>query len=204
MSETITFYGTPLSGNAYKVRLFLSLLGLEFQEVDVDWKKGETRSESFLRINPRGQVPVIQDGDLMVWDSQAILAYLARTYAEEWFPVAPTELAQVMQWLAVSENEILYGLACLRAAKVYGIRCDIEQVAEWSYSVLAIMNTHLQAEPWLAVQRPTVADIACFPYVALSWQGGVDLDDYPSVARWIEQIRSLPRFVSMEGLTPAG
>lgn len=204
MSQLITFYGTPQSGNAYKVRLFLSLLGLAFEEIDVDWKKGATRSKAFLRINPRGQVPVIRDGELTVWDSQAILAYLARRYADEWFPVDPTKLAQTMQWLAVSENEIQYGLAYLRAAKVYGIPCNLEEVTECSYSILAIMDAHLRKEKWLAAGRPTVADIACFPYVAISWQAGVDIIAYPSITRWLEQIKSLPGFVAMEGLTPPG
>ena len=128
----ITLYGTPVSGNAYKARLLLSLLGLEFEEIDVNLMSGENRTESFLALNPRGQVPVLVDGEATVWDSQAILAYLARRYGEAWLPADPVAMAEVMQWLAVSENELLFGLARgpsgpalrprLRSALMPGIR----------------------------------------------------------------------------------
>ena len=80
----ITLYGGPLSGNAYKVRLLLTLLGLEFEETVVNLQTGENRTESFLALNPRGQIPTLVDGDVTVWDSQAILVYLARRYGEAW------------------------------------------------------------------------------------------------------------------------
>ena len=178
------------------------LLGQPFEDVSLDSSKGETRTPEFLRLNPRGQVPVIRDGRVTVWDSQAILVYLARKYAGDWLPLDPESLAETMQWLAVSENEVLYGLAYLRAARVYGIECDMERVREWSDSILHVIEHRLAGAPWLAASRPTVAAIACFPYVALSWQGGVDLGDYPAIGRWIGRIRSLPGFVAMEGLDP--
>ncbi len=113
-------YSTPFSGNSYKIRLFLSLLGLEHEVVDVDVAHGETRSSEFLRRNPRGQVPVLKDGEVTVWDSQAILVYLARRYCMAWLPTEAIPLAEVLQWLAVSQNELLYGLASARAVKRYG------------------------------------------------------------------------------------
>ena len=103
----ITLYGGPLSGNAYKVRLLLTLLGLEFEETVINLQTGDNRTESFLALNPRGQIPTLVDGDVTLWDSQAILVYLARRYGEAWLPVEPAAMAEVMQWLALAENELL-------------------------------------------------------------------------------------------------
>ena len=82
-------YVAPLSGNSYKARLFLLMLGLEHESIDVDWRTGANRAEWFRAISPRMKVPALVDGEVTVWDSQAILAYLARTYAPEWMPTEP-------------------------------------------------------------------------------------------------------------------
>jgi glutathione S-transferase len=193
-------YSTPASGNSYKIRLFLSLLGLEHEVVDVDVAHGETHSSEFLRRNPRGQVPVLEDGEVTVWDSQAILVYLARRYRMAWLPTEAIPLAEVLQWLAVSQNELLYGLASARAVKRFGFECDLSQAQELGRSGLAVMDTHLRTRDWLAVGRPTVADVACFPYVALAPEGDVTLHAYPEVLRWIARIKTLPGFIGMEGI----
>src|SRR5512142_3523866 len=104
-----------LSGNSYRARLFLSLLGIRYDLVPVNLMKGENREPWFLKLNPRGQVPTLDDSGTVVWDSMAILVYLARKYGgEKWLPVDATGMAQVVQWLAVMENETLYGLARAR------------------------------------------------------------------------------------------
>ena len=196
----ITLYGTPNSGNAYKVRLLLSLLGLEFEETFIDLQTGENRTESFLALNPRGQVPVLVDGDITVWDSQAILVYLARRYGEEWLPVAPAAMAEVMQWLAVAENELLFGLARARAVKSFGRDFDLASSQAYGREGLKVLEQRLAEHSWLAAGRPTIADIACMPYPALSWMGDIPLDDYPAVRAWIDRVRALPGFVAMEGI----
>ena len=193
-----------LSGNAYKARLFLALIGLDYELVEVDWRKGETRTQAFLRLNPRGQVPVLQDDAEIVWDSQAILAYLARRYGPKWLPVEASELAQVLQWLAVSENEIYYGLAYARGAKIYDIEIEHEKVMERSHRALTVLEQRLTEEDWLAASQPTIADVACFPYVALCEQGGFDLDNYPAIGKWIYRIKSFEGFVGMAGIPPLG
>lgn len=193
-------YSTPFSGNSYKIRLFLSLLGLEHEVVDVDVAHGETRSSEFLRRNPRGQVPVLKDGEVTVWDSQAILVYLARRYCMAWLPTEAIPLAEVLQWLAVSQNELLYGLASARAVKRYGFECDFDRAQALGRSGLAVMDAHLCTRDWLAAGRPTVADVACFPYVALAPEGEVALHPYPQVLRWIARIKTLPGFIGMEGI----
>ena len=196
----ITLYSAPRSGNAYKVRLVLSLLGLEFDEVSINLQTGENRAGSFLAMNPRGQVPTLVDGEVTIWDSQAILAYLARRYGKDWLPVEPVALAEVMQWLAVAENELLFGLAHARAAKVFGRDYDLAACQAYGRAGLKVLDQRLSGHAWLAAGRPTIADVACMPYVALSYMGEVSLDDFPAVRAWIERVRDLPGFVAMEGM----
>ena len=196
----IKLYGAPLSGNAYKVRLLLSLLGLEFEETDVNLQTGENRTESFLALNPRGQIPTLIDGDVTVWDSQAVLVYLARRYGEAWLPVEPTAMAEVMQWLAVAENELLFGLARARAVKVFGRDFDLASCQAYGHAGLKVLEQRLAEHRWLAAAKPTIADIACMPYAALSYMGDIPLDDYPAVRAWIDRVRALPGFIAMEGI----
>ena len=196
----IRLYGAPLSGNAYKTRLLLELLGLEYEETVVNLQTGENRTGSFLALNPRGQIPTLVDGDVTVWDSQAILVYLARRYGEAWLPVEPAPMAEVMQWLALAENELLFGLARARAVKVFGRDFDLAACQAYGRAGLKVLEKRLAGHEWLAAGKPTIADIACMPYAALSYMGGVPLDDFPSVRAWIGRIRALPGFVAMEGI----
>ena len=196
----ITLYGTPVSGNAYKARLLLSLLGLEFEEIGVNLMTGENRTESFLALNPRGQIPVLVDGGVTVWDSQAILVYLARRYGEAWLPADPVAMAEVVQWLAVSENELLFGLARARAVLHFGRDFDLASSQAYGRAGLKVLEQRLAGNDWLAAGKPTIADVACMPYAALSHMGGVPLDDHPAVRAWIDRIRTLPGFIAMEGI----
>ena len=201
-------YNHPLSGNSYKVRLFLALLGLDYDLRNMEWDETGTRSKEFLAINPRGQVPVLQDAGITVWDSQAILAYLACHHGEEWFPLDRQKTAQVMQWLAVSENELMFGLAGARGLKKFGVevvrnaygQVDLDMAQKMGRVGLAAMDVQLAKTEWLALDRPTIADVACFPHVALASEGGINLDDYPSIVSWISRIKALPGFIAMEGI----
>src|SRR5262245_15966802 len=104
-------YYTPNSGNAYKVRILLSLLNVPYEKVAVDTRNKEHKQAPFLKLNPRGEVPVLEDGGTVVWDSAACLAYVARKHGgEQWLPADPAGMAQVMQWMALAGNEIQFGL----------------------------------------------------------------------------------------------
>ncbi|MES9994368.1 MAG: glutathione S-transferase family protein [Candidatus Thiodiazotropha sp.] len=194
---SLKLYNFPKSGNCYKVRLLLSMLGLDYEQVDIDLLKGESLTDEFKRINPRGQVPVLLDGDLVIWDSMAILVYLARRYAPgNWLPTDPLGEARVMQWLAVSENELLYGLARARAVRVFGKPFDLQLCQQDGRAGLAVMETRLKQNDWLAADQVTIADIACYPYVSLASEGEVSLQPYAAVSAWLERIASLPGWES--------
>lgn len=194
-------YDISLSGNCYKIRLFLSLLDKEYEIIPINAAAGENRTAAFLKINPRGQVPVLEDDGLIIWDSTAILMYLARRYADEtWLPLDATGLATVSQWLAVAQNEILYGLARARAVVIFKCDGDMQEYLTVGTGILEVMEKHLETRHWLALEHPTIADIACFPYVALAPDAGITLDHYPAIQAWISRIKALPGYTGMQGL----
>ncbi|WP_036477130.1 glutathione S-transferase family protein [Myxosarcina sp. GI1] len=194
-------YDLKLSGNCYKVRLFLSLLKIKYELIPVDFMAGEHKSPEFLQLNPWGQIPVLKDDSLVLRDSQAILVYLARKYGgETWLPSDAAEIAQVVQWLSTAANEIARGPNDARLNKKFGFNIDLQAAQQKTESILNIIEPHLDRHHWLALDRPTVADIACFPYIALAPEGDVMLDKYPAINRWCDRIKQLPGFITMPGI----
>jgi len=194
-------YDFELSGNAYRIRLMLALLGLDYEKVPVKLMEGEQRGPAFLKLNPRGQVPTLDDGGTVVWDSLAVLVYLARKYGgEKWLPVDAEGMAEVMQWLAMMENEVLYGLARSRVICKFKRPGNLEEAQLLGRKGVDVFEQRLAAHPWLALDRVTIADVGCFPYVALAPEGEIPLDDYPAVRNWIGRIKALPGFVGMPGI----
>ena len=201
MTEQIKLYDTELSGNCYKIRLFCSCLSLSYQIIPINLQQAEQKQAAFLQLNPRGQVPVLEDRGTLVWDSMAILVYLASKYADaRWLPSQPDVLAKVMQWLALSENELLYGLARARAVLKFNRPWDLAECQALAGTGLAILEQHLNGHTWLAAEHVTIADIACFPYVALAPEAGMGLDSFPSVRSWLARVQSLPGYVAMPGI----
>ncbi|MBT9290197.1 glutathione S-transferase family protein [Prosthecodimorpha staleyi] len=190
-------YDHPVSGNGYKVRLFLALAGLAAERITVDVAVRAHKASDFLVLNPRGQIPVLVDGETVLFDSQAILVYLAARHAPDWLPTDPRGLGEVTQWLAFAAKEIAVGLQAARLHFLIGTPIDIVAAQAEARRALAILETWLSARDWLVGTRPTVADIACFPYVALAPEARVALDPYAAVGRWIARIRALPAFEPM-------
>jgi glutathione S-transferase len=104
-----------------------------------------------------------------------------------------------MQWLAVSENELLYGLARARITVVFNRPFDLEQCHRDARPGLDAMEERLAGHLWLAAEHPTIADIACYPYVSLAGEGRVSLAPYPSVRGWLQRVEGLPGWVPMMG-----
>src|SRR5688572_25005217 len=115
-------YMTPRSGNASKPRLLLAMLNVQYEQVLISIANGEHKLPAFLKINPRGQVPVLEDEGRVFWDSTACLVYIARKHGgERWLPTDPAGMAEVMQWLALAQNEIHYGLQWARGV-IHGFK----------------------------------------------------------------------------------
>ncbi|MBD0337503.1 MAG: glutathione S-transferase [Cyanobacteria bacterium Co-bin13] len=198
----IHLYGHELSGNSYKVRLLLSLLGLEYEWIQVDLLKGEHKSPEFLARNPFGQVPVLVDGDVTLADAQAILVYLARQYGgESWLPNDAIGLSQVVRWLSTTAGEVRQGPESARLYHLFKVtNISLERANQRAEFILTQLNQHLSQQAWLALNRPTIADVAAFPYVALAPDGQIDLTPYPHVQAWIERIKQLPHFIGMRSI----
>lgn len=199
-AKLIKLYDFELSGHCHKVRLFLSLLDIPYEKINVDLPNGEHKSNFFLELNSFGQVPVMQDGDLTIADSNAILVYLALKYDSLalWFPAKPIIQAKIQRWLSAAAGPLAFGIANLRAARVFKRTAD-SRAQELSDRLLASMNSELSKSNFLCSdQYPTIADIAMYSYIAHSPEGGINLEQYENIQGWISKIESLPRFQGMK------
>ncbi|MGQ0457716.1 MAG: glutathione S-transferase family protein [Hyphomicrobium sp.] len=194
-------YDLEVSGNCYKVRLLAALLGVPLELRPVDFMAGAHKKPPLTDLNPFGEVPIFVDGDLVLRDSQAILVYLARKWGgEAWLPTDAASMAQVAQWLSVASNEVARGPNDARLADKFGYKLDANLAREKAARLLGVMDAHLAKNAWLALGRPTIADIACMPYIGIGHEGGVTLEKYPNVAAWIARMKQLPGFITMPAL----
>lgn len=197
----IKLYRNALSGHSHRVELMLSLLGLPFERVDVDIARGEHRSADFLAKNPLGQIPVIEDGDLTLADSTAILTYLALRYdaSGRYLPREPIPAAQVQRWLSIASGELFRGPGALRLARIF--RRPRDPLAEQTaVRLLTALESELTARTFLVGEAPTIADLAIYTYTAHAPEGDLSLEPYPAVRAWLARIEALPGFVAMAPL----
>jgi glutathione S-transferase len=198
-----------LSAECYAARLLAALLGvpLELRRVDVFPGRGN-EEEAFLALNPRGTVPVLEDGGLVLKDWQAILVHLALAAdaGGDWVP-RDARLAAVTEWLGVARDlGASAGLARLHDGMA--VDADIGRCRADAHRLLRQMEAALwfgerDGQAWLVPgARPTIADIAVFVHVMLCEEGGISRMDYPAVRRWTDHVRRLDGFVPMSGIFP--
>jgi glutathione S-transferase len=200
----IKLYRHPLSGHSHRVQLLLSLLGRPTELIDVDLRAGAHKQPQFLALNTFGQVPVIDDGGTIVADANAILVYLARKYGgETWLPSDPVGAAAVQRWLSVAAGQVAFGPAAARLITVFGARFDPADVIGRAHALLKVMDGELRRRSFLAGELPSIADIACYTYIAHAPEGNVSLAEYPHVRAWLARVEALPGFVAMQA-TPVG
>lgn len=199
------YYGR-LSGHSYKIRLFLSLIGLGYEPVPINMAQGENKTESYLKINPLGLVPVLQDDDFIIRDSQAILVYLAQKYAQgSWkLPSEAAQLAHIIEWLSFAANEISHSVVLIRRAymfkkgEAFPAEIDVPQATEKTHRILGLLEKQLATRDWLALEHASIADIACFVYVDLIQQETpFPLGAYVHVQQWIQRIKALEGYIPL-------
>ena len=198
--STIKLHGFPLSGHSHRVELMLSLLGLDAEIITVDLGNGAHKTAEFLQKNSFGQVPVLEDGDFVLSDSNAIISYLATQYdsARSWLPVNAVSAAQVQRYLSIAAGLVAFGPAAARLANVFGASIDKEKVIASAHALLTTLNTELEGRQWLVGDQPTIADVANYSYIAHAPEGDVSLDNYSHVNAWLKRIENLPRFIPMQ------
>lgn len=198
MSQSgIILHGSALSGHTHRVELLLRALGLDFDFVaaPADIRRGE----AFRALNPLGQIPVLQDGDLALADSNAIMIYLAKRYApgSDWIPEEPVAAAQMQRWLSIAAGEVMHGPAIARMIAQFNLPDDPARAERIASRLLSFMDGHLRERSFLAAEHPTLADLACYSYVAHAPEGGIGLEPYPAVQAWIARVEALPFFKPM-------
>ena len=201
-------YDYALSGNCYKIRLLATFLDIDYEAVAVNFYPGrEHKGAAFLKLNPLGQIPVLEDDGLIIRDAQAILLYLANKYDTDkrWWPADdPQRVGEVVMWLAFAD-QITTTSSAARLHDVLGYDLDVERARAGARNIFRVLEDHLtdrefDGDDWIVGSDATIADIACFPYTALSGDGGIDISPYPAVQRWVRRFTELPGFVSMPGI----
>ena len=193
----ITLHGTHLSGHVHRVELLLRMLQLRYRFAEAPAEV--RRSPQFLKLNPLGQIPVLEDGAIVLADSNAILVYLAKRYApgSPWLPEEPVAASHVQRWLSIAAGELKYGPAAARIVALWGNPADRGKADEIAASLLRFMEGHLADREYLAAEHPTIADLACYSYIAHAPEGGISLAPYAATRRWLTRIESLPGFHPM-------
>ena len=210
----ITLYDYELSGNCYKLRLLMSILGVDYKIVPVDFYPGrEHKSEWFLKLNPLGQFRCIEDDGLVLRDAQAILVYLAAKYD-------PLETAGIRATIRRCSARSASGwpspTASRRPLRRRGCMTGCSTISTstlpapartgcsaFSTSICGSANSKA-ATGSVRARHPTIADIACFPYIMLSEEGGISRQDYPAIRRWCDRVKRIKGFIVMSGVFPAG
>lgn len=198
MPNAIRIHRHPLSGHSHRVELFAKLGGINHELIDVDLLSGEHKKEPFLSLNPAGQVPVIEDGEIAIADSNSILVYLARKYAPDWLPTDPVREAEVQKFLSLAAGDIAHGPAAARLITVFGAQLDAERAKAIAKSAFDRLEAHLNGRDWLVGTSPSIADVAIYSYTAHAPEGNVSLDDYPNIRALLARIEALPGFVAMQ------
>jgi len=195
----VKLYNSPISGNSYKVRLLLRHLGIPCAIIDVDILKGESRTPEFLRLNPNGRAPVLEDDGFVLAESNAILAYLAR--GSRFLPDDRRRWAQVFQWMFFEQYSHEPYIATSRFLLQH--RPDTPERAaalaarrDGGWAALRVMEGHLAKNDFFTGDY-TIADIALFAYTHVSHEGGFPLDDLSKIRAWIERVKAQPGFSPM-------
>lgn len=189
-------YHLPLSGHAHRAVLFLSLLGQKAELIEVDLANGEHRTPEYLKLNPFGQVPVLDDHGFVVNDSNAILVYLATKLGrKDWLPDDLETVARIQKWLSVAAGEIAYGPCAARLITVFGADFRAEEVIARAHRILTLIEQELDQHLFMIADTPTIADVALYSYIVGAPEGNVDLMPYENVRQWLARIEALPGFV---------
>ena len=185
-------YDYAASGNCFKVRLLLGLLGRPYERVPIDIFGGDTLTDAYRAINPLRETPVLElDSGERIAQSSAILWYLA-----EGTPFLPSDAlgrAAVVQWLSFEQERVMGGLGNPRFRLLTGRPVvDLESRLATGHGALAVLDAHLAARSWLVGDRVTIADLGLFPYVSVAEDAGVQIPGH--VSAWLDRVRALDGF----------
>jgi glutathione S-transferase len=203
----VKLYMNPMSANARRPRLVSRLCGLALEEALVHLQRGEHHTPDFLRLNPNGRIPALQDGDFVLWESGAICQYLANKAGRtDLWPADPREQADVSRWQFWNHTQwaaplgVLTWELLMKRLSGKGPPDDgLVQAKLAEFDVHArLLDRHLEAHEWLAAGRLTLAEVAVG--CTLSWwkPTALPLERHPHLWRWFSRIRALPAWEETE------
>jgi glutathione S-transferase len=197
--KPIILHGFKKSGHSHRAELTLRLLKLPFEFRGVDLAGGEHKHAAFLKLNPFGTVPVIDDAGVVVADSVAILVYLATKYDEAriWLPTDPAKAAAVQRWLSVAQGAVFNGPCAARLVTVFKVPLDHDRAKRIAYDLFAVLDSELAGRRFFVAEAPTLADVALYSYIAHAPEGGVSLAPFSEIRAWLARVEALPGFDAM-------
>ncbi len=183
-------YGDSISGNCLKVKWTADFLGLPYMWIETNILDGESRTETFLAVNPAGQVPavILPDGRPLA-QSNAIILYLAE--GSQLIPADAYDRARMFEWLFWEQysHEPYVAVARFQVRYLGKSVADLdERIVERGASALRRLETALADAPFLVGERVTLADLALVAYTRVAHEGGFDLQLYPAVKAWVARV----------------
>lgn len=196
------------SGNAYKVALFLSCAGLDWEPVFVDFFNGAARDKQWQdTLNPMGEVPVLEVDDRTMTQSGAILTYLSETTGQFGAPDDETRW-EVLRWILFDNHKFTANMAVYRFMKCFYPKTPDEAVMSFLKSRMmaayATFNEHMVRREFVVTDRPTIADLSMAGYVFYPpEETGLNLaEDFPAIAKWADRIKAQPGWKGPYELMP--
>ncbi|MGI0117541.1 glutathione S-transferase family protein [Zooshikella sp. RANM57] len=184
----ITFFCCEDSLNAYSVHLMMSILGVNFRQRPFSEAPQHEQRYASWAANGLGNMPIMHDGTLKLFQTSAMLIYLSRAYASElWMPSTPPALARVNQWLNIARGDWLPNANHHSTVQQKWQHLDIG---------LSLIEQQLELASWLIGHRPTIADIACYPLLTATGIEDAIFKDYPHILKWVNRMQTLPNFIS--------
>jgi glutathione S-transferase len=205
VSEPLILHEYAASGNCYKVRLAAALVGVPLERREYDIMKGETRTPEFLgQVNANGRIPVLQAGDRFIPESNAACYYVAD--ASSLIPSDRFDHADMLRWMFWEQYNHEPNIATLRFwMRWIGVerlteaqRLQMPAKRQAGLAALKLIDERLEGRDWLVGDGVTLADICLFAYTHVADEADFELDLYPNLVRWMEQIMTLPAYVSMD------
>ena len=189
-------YDYAASGNCYRVRLLLALLGRDYERVSVDIFAGETLTDAFAALNPARELPVLElDDGTVLTESNAILWFLAA--GTPYLPDASLGQAQVLRWLIFEQERVMSGIGGARFRILTHRRPElVPSRLALATSALEILDAQLEGRSYLVGDACSIADVSIFAYAHVAPEAGLELAPYPNVGAWLERIENLPGFMN--------
>lgn len=187
-------FGTP---NGQKISIMLEELGVPYNVHKIDIMKGEQKAPAYLKKNPNGKIPTLVDGDTIVFETIAIMIYLAEKYGR-FLPLSRQARYNVLEWCLFQASSVgpmlgQYGHFAIYAKEK--IPYAIDRYAQEAQRIFGVLNTQLENQPFIAGHEYTIADMATWPWIKgyqAHYKAAIDETTFPHLLRWFKDLSERP------------